>query len=125
MRLRAILLVLAVLAAACGGGETTASGPEVLGEQLFNSMVVGGKAGCLSCHSTYPDDDGIGPTLAGMASVAGTRVDGQAAADYVRRSITDPDAYVVEGFETGVMPAGWNLSETQIDSLVEYILNLK
>ena len=121
MRRTALMLSLALLVAACGDSDPE---PEVLGEELFGAIVVGGKAGCSSCHSIEPGNGGIGPSLAGIGSAAADRVAGVVAADYLRSSITDPDSFIVEGYRSGVMPGGWELSEAQIDSLVDYLLGL-
>ena len=52
------------------------------------------------------------------ASKAGKPVD-----EYVRESIVDPDAYVVPGYQKGVMPGtfGDSLSKEEIDALVAYL----
>ncbi len=120
MRVVGLTVGLVLLIASCGSGDE----PGLLGEDLFTSIVVGGKAGCTACHSIEPGADGIGPSLAGIGSVAGTRVAGVTAGEYLRASITDPDSHLVEGYATGVMPKGWKLSDAQIDSLVEYLLDL-
>jgi len=41
----------------------------------------------------------------------------------VRQSIVDPDAVVVEGYQTGVMPTtfGETLSQEELDALVAYL----
>ena len=64
------------------------------------------------------------PSLSGIGAAAGSRVAGESATDYLRKSIVDPEAYIVDGYNSGVMPSGWDLSEAQIDSLVEYLLDL-
>jgi cytochrome c551/c552 len=122
MKRVSLILALVMAVAACGGGTTVE--PEPMGAELFAEIVVGGKAGCTSCHSTYPGADGIGPSLAGIGALAATRTSGQSAAEYLRQAIIDPDVHVVDGYDTGVMPKVWNLSDTQIDSLVEYLLGL-
>jgi hypothetical protein len=54
-------------------------------------------------------------------------VSGVSAAEYLRRSVTDPNADVVEGYVANVMPAtyGTQLSEEQLNDLVAYLLTLK
>lgn len=122
MKRLVVMLVLSTLVAACGG--ESGDGPELLGQELFHEILVGGKAGCGSCHSIEAGKDGVGPSLAGVGTAAAGRVTGLAAADYLRQSITEPDSFVVEGFNAGVMPRGWELSDEQIESLVDYLLGL-
>ena len=124
MKRTLLVLAMMMMIASCGGGGESATGPEVLGEELFAGVVVGGKAGCTSCHSLETGDDGVGPTLAGVGAIAGERVPGVPAADYLREAIVDPDSFVVEGYGSGIMPKGWDLSDAQIDSLVEYLMGL-
>ena len=52
---------------------------------------------------------------------------GVSAAEYLRRSITDPNADVAEGYVANVMPATYSaqLSEQQLNDLVAYLLTLK
>jgi hypothetical protein len=65
--------------------------------------------------------------VANIGAEAGSRVSGQSAADYLRSSIVEPQAYVVEGFSAGIMPATYVdvLTEQQINDLVAYLLSLK
>ena len=68
----------------------------------------------------------VGPSLAGVKAVASQEVPGQSAEAYLRESIVDPDAHVVEGFSPGVMPStyGTQLSDEQITDLVAYLMTL-
>jgi mono/diheme cytochrome c family protein len=93
-----------------------------MGLELFRERVVGANPGCVTCHSL---DDGItlvGPSLYGIES----RVDGLDTGAYIRQSILEPDAYVVDGFLAGQMSPSWGdyLSAEQIESLVEFLTNL-
>jgi hypothetical protein len=49
------------------------------------------------------------------------------AAEYLRESIVEPDAYVVEGFQPGTMTGDFDtvLTEQEIDDLVAYLLTLQ
>jgi cytochrome c2 len=88
------------------------------GEQIFTA------AGCAGCHEFAPagSNGTIGPSLDDLKSAAGTREPGTSAEDYVRESLTAPDAYLVEGFGN-VMPAfEGRLSDEQINALVDYLL---
>lgn len=92
------------------------------GRDVFASRL----AACDVCHSTTPGDDGVGPSLAGVGERAGTRVPGVDAESYLRQSILDPDAFIVEGYRSGQMLDIYEerLSPEQLDSLIEYLLSL-
>ncbi len=64
-----------------------------------------------------------GPSFQGISKRAGDRVPGLSAVEYLRQSIVDPSAYVVEGF-VDIMPIsiGFLLSEEDIDNLVAFLL---
>ena len=118
-----VLALLPVLLTACGGS----SGSSADGQELFSQSVIGSQAGCSTCHSVEPGVVVIGPSVAGIGTRAGTLVTGQSAADYLKESITDPDAYVAEGFPASIMPQGYaqELTSEQVDQLVAYMLTLK
>ena len=116
------LVVLALTVVACGGGGDTGGGgggDAAAGEELFAQAVIGTQAGCVTCHSLTPDETLVGPSMAGI----GNRGD----AAYIRESILDPDAQLVDGFPAGTMPQVWEdeLSNEQVDQLVAYLLTLK
>lgn len=92
------------------------------GEDLFFSS----RAGCSVCHSINPGIQLVGPNLADVALVAAERIPGLAAEDYLRRSIVEPDAYVVEGFPAGQMIDNYGevLTSGEIDSLVEFLMTM-
>lgn len=97
------------------------------GEELAGSL------GCMACHST----DGTtlaGPTWKGLYGSERRLTNGRTVtADdaYLRESILQPDAKVVEGFAPGVMAAGIagvkdQLSEAEtVDALIAYIKSLR
>ena len=88
------------------------------GEQIFTA------AGCAACHTLGKAGakGNIGPNLDELAAQAGNRTD-LGAEEYVSESILDPDAFTVEGFQSGVMPAyKGRLNEKQVQTLVEYLL---
>ena len=93
------------------------TGDAAQGETLFASL------GCVGCHS-LDGTPGAGPSLAGIAARAGNTVAGQSAADYLHQAIVEPGAYVVEGYGP-IMPAYDTLSETDLASLVAYLLTLE
>jgi len=126
--LMALTLVLeSLLLAACGGGDGASADSVDAGEQLFKQSTIGTTAGCKTCHSLEPGAVIVGPSLAGIATRAGNMVSGVSAEDYLRQSILEPDAYLVEGYPASVMPKVWgeHLSEEQVNGLVEYLLTLE
>ena len=120
---------------ACGGeADTPAEEPAPVGdatngEALFAQPTIGANnaPGCITCHSLEPDVVIVGPSQAGLASRAVTRVSGQSAEEYIRTSITEPNAYIVEGFAEGLMYQNYaaDLTANEIDDLVAYTLTLK
>ncbi|RMF50249.1 MAG: hydrogenase iron-sulfur subunit [Anaerolineae bacterium] len=102
------------------------SDPEA-GRRLFYENSLGTNAGCRICHSLEPGVRLVGPSLAGVATRAATRVPGMSAEEYLRQSILEPDAYVVEGYPAGQMVPhlGDILSKEQVDDLVAFLMTLK
>jgi len=125
------IVLLGVLLAACGGGGNSANsaGDAERGKQLYNQTTIGPNAapGCVTCHSIEPGKVLVGPSHAGLATRAGTAVQGQSAEDYLKESITNPNAHVTEGFASGVMYQNYakDLTEQEIKDLVAYLMTLK
>lgn len=124
-----LLLVGGVLAGCNGGGEgSVASGAE--GSTLADPVAAEGetlfKQNCASCHSVNGNTIIVGPSLAGVASRAGSRIEGLSAAEYIQLSILRPGEYVVEGFPD-LMPTtfGTNLSGEELDAIIAYLLTLE
>jgi mono/diheme cytochrome c family protein len=113
------LLIVSILLAACGGGESGGDANVEAGKDLFSQSVIGSQAGCITCHSLSQGEVIVGPSMAGI----GSRGD----AAYIRESIVDPNAVLVDGFSADTMPNVWagELTEEQIDQLVDYLLTLK
>lgn len=88
------------------------------GEQIFTA------AGCAACHTFAPagSNGNIGPTLDDLASAAGDREPGTSAEDYVRESLTAPDAVLAEGFGNAMPSYEGRLTDEQIQTLVDYLL---
>ncbi len=120
-------LVLALSLAGCGSSGAVDDGEGPDGAALFASPVLGDRPGCLTCHSREPDRVLVGPSLAGIADVAATRRPGMSAEEYLRESIVEPDAYVVEGFDPGRMPAVWAevLTLAEVEALIDYLETLR
>ena len=99
------------------GGST---GPlSATGEKLFAEL------GCSTCHRT--DTQGRGPNLQGVFGKPVLLQDGRtvtADENYIRESILDPGAKIVNGFKP-VMPTFQGLvSEEQLNALVAYVKSL-
>ncbi|MQA01105.1 MAG: c-type cytochrome [Dehalococcoidia bacterium] len=95
--------------------------PEALGEQLANQN------GCFACHTT-DGSASAGPTWAGLfGSTRPLEGGGSVTADaeYIERSIRDPQADVAQGFQP-IMPTsfGESLSDDEINALVAFIETL-
>jgi cytochrome c oxidase subunit 2 len=92
------------------------------GEEQFNGQ------GCTACHSI----DGtrmVGPSLQGLWAKGEEQLQGgetvQVDEEYLRESITNPQAKIVEGFGNANMPSYANRSDDVINGLVEYIKSLE
>ena len=133
-----LVLALVMLLAACGGGGdeaategdggSTSVGDAAKGKELYEQTVIGSASapGCITCHSLEPDVVLVGPSHAGLAGRAGGYQEGVAGEEYLRKSITDPDSHLVEGFTPGVMYQnyGSDLSAREINDLVAYLMSL-
>ncbi len=97
------------------------------GRSLYFENTLGTNTGCRLCHSLEPGNVLVGPSFAGVASRAATRVPGLSAEEYLRQSIIDPNAYVVEGFPAGQMFSNYAevLTPEDIDNLVAFLLTLE
>ncbi len=126
----AVALVLALVTAACGGGEEKSATPETVEGQVKQKTIGEGdaaagkavftneaKPACGSCHTFE---------AAGATGTVGPNLD-EALADHDRQfiyeSIVNPNADVTEGFREGVMPEnyGETLSEKQLADLVAFL----
>jgi cytochrome c553 len=112
-----------------GGGDTAGAGDAERGKELYEQTLIGSNAapGCVTCHSRDAGKTLVGPSHAGIATIAETAVPGKSAEEFLRESIVTPDAHVTEGFTGGVMYQnyGKDLSEQEINDLVAYLLTLK
>ena len=127
------LLAVLLVVVACGDGQadttaqTAAVGDPERGRQIWDDggdTVLSG--GCSNCHS-LDGSEKVGPdrapTFQGISGRAGDQVPGLSAEEYLRESIVDPAAYIVEGY-SDFMPKGFEilLSEEDIDNLVGFLL---
>lgn len=93
------------------------------GEKLFALKA------CSSCHSVDNPVAKVGPSLHKKFGTKETLTDGtqvEVDENYVRESILNPNAKIVKGFPQGVMPAfQGQVSESELNALVEYVKSLK
>jgi mono/diheme cytochrome c family protein len=120
-----LTLVLLLGLVACGGDDSAppAEGDPQAGEAVYTEVA---SPACSFCHSLRPGETIAGPSLAGISGLAGQRVSSKSAEAYLRESIVDPDAYMVEGFGPGIMPSTYatQLSDEQVADLVAYLMTL-
>lgn len=93
-------------------------------EELFTSMA------CIGCHNldepqTEDNRGPVGPNMGNIAEIAATRVDDMSAEEYVYQSIVNPMAYVVEGYNAGVMPQNFaqQMTDEEIRNMVDWLLS--
>lgn len=81
--------------------------------------------GCIGCHSTDPAVTMTGPTWHNLGDTAVNRVPGESPALYIHDSIVNPNAFVVPGFPSGVMPQiyGDTIPLEDLADLVAYLLS--
>lgn len=130
-----ISLLLLLVLVACGGGgdDTSGESPDqdlvARGEELYKGQTIGSASspGCVTCHSLEEDVTLVGPSHAAVGARAGTLVEGMSAEEYLRESILEPDAHIVDGFSPGVMYQNYanELTEEEVDALVAYMLTLR
>lgn len=98
-------------------------------ESSIDGTKLAEERGCLGCH-TLDGSAGVGPTFKGLYGSqvkilrAGQTVTVTADEEYLKESIRQPAAAVVDGFAP-IMPANPDLTEQQVNALVEMIESLK
>lgn len=114
MMARSLAICLALVLGACGSeGEGSGQNPEDLAADV----------GCMACHTDT--DTSVAPTLHGIWATESELADGRSVAvdeEYVRRSIIEPSADVVAGYDP-IMPAV-PLEESEVAQLVEWVRSL-
>lgn len=97
------------------GGETEAADPVEAGRQLVSS------GACLTCH-TLDGTSRIGPTFKGLYGRTTELESGESItvdADYIKRSLREPSAQIVKGFQP-VMPPQ-DFSDRELDQIVAFL----
>ena len=91
-----------------------------IGQKVF-------KGRCTACHKTSSDKF-IGPGLAGLYDTMRPLLNGKSAKadeNYIRESILNPGAQIVQGYSNQMTPFAGLLSEEELSGLIEYIKSLK
>lgn len=130
-----IFVLFSLVLVACGGGEGDTGGESTgqdlvaQGEELYKGQTIGSASspGCVTCHSLEEGVTLVGPSHAGVGARAGTLVAGMSAEEYLRESILEPNAHIVDGFSPGVMYQNYanELTTEEVDALVAYMLTLR
>jgi cytochrome c oxidase subunit 2 len=130
--LRRSLLAVTILAALGLGAVASACGSSDAGSKVELSaagergQTVASEQGCVNCHST-DGKKGIGPTWKGLAGSTQTLDDGtevKADDEYLRTSILQPKAQIVEGYSSGMPIYDGELTDAQLDDLLAYLHDL-
>lgn len=104
-----------------GGSQPDDLSVEEWGEQLVEQN------GCLTCHSPDNSEDLQGPGWQGLFGSERTLDDGsteEADENYIRESILEPNAKIVEGYNP-VMPSyQGTINDEQMDAIIEYFKTL-
>ena len=109
------VLAVTTIVAVLGGCGDDGDDPVARGRAIAEDV------GCTACHSTGTDDR-LGPGWGGIWGTERELADGGTVVvdeDYVRRSITRPDAEVVTGFTTRMPRVP--LTDEEIDDLTSYL----
>jgi cytochrome c oxidase subunit 2 len=103
------------------GGNTNTTSPALAGQQLFQTL------GCASCHGAN-GEGGRGPALHELFGSQQTLTGGQkitADEAYIRESILDPQAKLVDGFGPIMPTFQGQVSEDQLMQMIAYIKSLQ
>ncbi len=106
--------------------EPTPAATVNLGREIARGKNLAQNNGCLGCHTTDGRDQ-VGPTWSGLYGSVEEIDDGttvQVGGEYLFESIRSPDARIVEGYGSGIMPS-YNLSDEETDAIIAYIQSLQ
>lgn len=117
----------AAQAAAAPAAAAASSAPAAPASEAAHGAELAEENGCLACHSTGTDRV-VGPGWGGLYGREVKLSDGSTVkADdaYITRSIIDPDAQIVAGYEAGGMPSFADvLNADEVKAIVAYIRSL-
>ena len=105
--------------------EAAVDSPTATGKRIMKNI------GCFACH-TLDGNKLVGPSFKGIygskvtVTTGGSDHEITVDDEYIKRSIYDPNADVVKGFNKGLMqPYKGQLSENDIKQITEYLKSLK
>ncbi|HKK25661.1 MAG TPA: cytochrome c oxidase subunit II [Gracilimonas sp.] len=101
-------------------GSADAGTPVERGENLLTLQ------GCITCHSVDGSEK-IGPTFQGLFGREEVMTDGTTLTvdeNYIRESILDPGAKIVQGYQNQMVSYEGRLSDDDISDIIEYIKTL-
>ena len=117
-----------LFANACGVKSDGPTAPPAASAQALSGFQIAERQQCFSCHQVQGKGGRSGPAL-DSSSITVKLSGGQTVnrdKAYLRKSITDPDAEVVQGYPKGVMSAALSsrakLSDQQVSDLVAYLV---
>lgn len=114
------------------GGAPAGSPPAETGGAPADLVAQGqavftGKGGCSACHTIEGVSSGtVGPDLTHIGTRAAERKPGLSAEQYIRESIENPTAFVVEGFPPAMPPnIRQNMTDAEFEAVVAFLLAQK
>lgn len=96
------------------------------GALLFNTFQDAANYACANCHLADSEKTNLGPGLLNIKDRAALRVEGQSAAEYIYKSIVEPQAFIVAEFDPELMPQNWAeiYEDLEIFDIVAYLMTL-
>jgi cytochrome c2 len=96
------------------------------GETLFTTFYDDAGFACATCHHVDSEERLVGPGLLDIGQRAATREDGIEAEDYIRKSILNPSATVVDDYADNLMPSIYAdiFTEAELNAIIAYLLTL-
>jgi cytochrome c oxidase subunit 2 len=101
--------------------KAASASPAELGSKLYEQQ------GCQACH-TIDGSPKIGPTLKGAFGREEKLTDGSTVTvdeNYIRQSILEPQAKIVQGFAPSMPTYQGKLSDRELTAIIEYLKTLK
>jgi mono/diheme cytochrome c family protein len=103
-------------------GEVSAAELAAAGEELY-----AGAGGCTACHGLGTRAPNLLIDAAGQGAIGarcGQRVEGESCKEYLYQSMTEPNAFVVDGFQPIMPDIRRTLSDVQIWAMIAYLQSL-